>query len=90
MYRTLLHLQSAIRASLAKSPHRRIYHASLLACWPDLSVKARNERIQEFAAQNSWNVKLQEARGFGLVAEFSRADARDAESPVPARRAAEP
>ena len=75
MYRTILHLQSAIRTSLQKSPHRRIYRESLHACWPGLPEDERVQRIVEFAAQNHWNVTVRDLGNLGIVAEFSRPDA---------------
>ena len=72
MYRTILHLQSAIRTSLQKSPRRRIYRESLHACWPDLPEDKRG-KIVEFAAQNQWNVTVGDSDP-GVVAEFSKAE----------------
>ncbi|HEY3901961.1 MAG TPA: hypothetical protein VGM54_25325 [Chthoniobacter sp.] len=77
MYRTILHLQSAIRTSLQKSPRRRIYRESLHACWPDLPEHERAQKIADFAAQNHWNVTVGDLGNLGVVAEFSRTDDSD-------------
>ena len=74
MYRTILHLQSAIRTSLEKSPRRRIYRESLQACWPGLPDDERTKKITEFAEQNHWQVTVGDLGNLGLVAEFSKAD----------------
>jgi hypothetical protein len=72
MYRTNLHLQSAIRTSLEKSPRRRIYRESHHACWPDLAENERAQKINEFASQNHWKVTVGDLGNLGVVAEFSR------------------
>jgi hypothetical protein len=77
MYRTILHLQSAIRTSLQKSPRRRIYRESLQACWPNIADQERAQKITEFAAQNNWQVTVGELGNLGLVAEFSKTDGPD-------------
>jgi len=73
MYRTLSHLQSALRTSLERTDLRRIYQETLAACWPDLSDAQRAEKIVDFATENGWSVTFRDDESFGVVAEFSNA-----------------
>lgn len=72
MYRTLSHLQSALRTSLERGDLRRIYQETQLACWPDLSDAQRAEKIVRFATENGWSVTFRDDESLGIVAEFSK------------------
>jgi len=74
MYNTLPHLQSAIRASLQKGELCRVYKESLNACWPNIPVELRAEKVAQFAAQNHWVVGFRDLGHLGVVAEFRKAD----------------
>jgi hypothetical protein len=70
MYTTPIHLQSAIRTALQKGQLCRIYHDSLVACWPHLPDELRAQKVAAFAAQNRWSVQLRTLGNMGIVAEF--------------------
>ncbi|HSI13275.1 MAG TPA: hypothetical protein VK961_14585 [Chthoniobacter sp.] len=69
MIGTIEELAGFIRLRLTTHDTCRIFCHVLRTCW-SLSSAEQAEKIQAFAAEHGWEVKIHEPAAYGIVADF--------------------